>query len=100
MAARTKQAAAARAHGDRRLAADITALRKPTQAAWVVNQLAREQADDLAALLDLGSDLREAQAQMSGPELRRLSTQRQRTLTGLLRAADRVAERNDQHLSE
>src|SRR3954462_15368047 len=55
---------------DRELAGDIGALRKPSVAAWVANRLAREYPDEVGALEDLGSSLREAQVKLEGDALR------------------------------
>jgi len=66
-AARTKEAAAAKAAGHAALAREITKLRRPTVSAWAVNRLAREHPDELAELLSIGRELREAwQAQDAG----------------------------------
>lgn len=46
------------AEGDREAAAKVKALRKPTQIAWVLNQLARRHPDDVEALVDVGRALR------------------------------------------
>ncbi len=40
----------------------VKALRRPTAAAWAVNQLTRREGERVAALLALGSELREAQS--------------------------------------
>lgn len=58
------------------LAQQIKALRRPTASAWLVNRLAREHAELLEPLLDLGPALAEAQAAGSGAELRALGQQR------------------------
>jgi hypothetical protein len=63
-------------------------LRRPTVSAWLVNRLARERAADLGRLLDLGDALREAQATLSGAELRRLSAQRSEVVGALAREAE------------
>ena len=49
-----------KAAGDRDGAAEVAALRRPTVAAWAVNQLARRHPDELGRLLALGQDLEEA----------------------------------------
>lgn len=87
VARRTALVAAARAAKDRPLATAITKLRRPTRSAWLVNLYARQAPDELAALLDLGAALLAAQEQLSGPELRRLSGQRQKTLAAATRSA-------------
>ncbi|HET9648748.1 MAG TPA: hypothetical protein VFP34_11005 [Microlunatus sp.] len=91
MAVRTALVAEARQARDRELAKAIGALRKPTRSAWLVNLLARESTAEMAALLDLGAALREAQAQLSGPELRRLSGQRQAVVRELVRRAGELS---------
>ena len=78
---------AARAAKNRQLATAIGALRRPTRSAWLVNLYAREAPEDLAALLTLGEALREAQQQLSGPDLRRLSAERGKALAAATRRA-------------
>lgn len=91
VAVRDERVAQAREAGDRAAASTIGTLRKPTVAAWLVNALARERTDELAALLDLGSALRTAQRRLSGNELRTLSAQRRRAVGALEREAGRLA---------
>ena len=69
-------AAAARAAGDAAAAKQIAALRKPTRAAWVVNQLARADPGAPARLAALGAALRAAEEAKDGPRLRELSAAR------------------------
>ncbi|MDQ1395021.1 MAG: hypothetical protein QOG64_280, partial [Acidimicrobiaceae bacterium] len=49
--------------GDRAGAAAVKALRKPTVAAWALNQLAHERPGDIEALLEAGEAVRAAQDQ-------------------------------------
>src|SRR5262249_31479304 len=58
------------------LAAPVKALKKPSVAAWVVNLLVREETEQVDQVLQVGAALREAQASMSGDELRQLTRQR------------------------
>jgi hypothetical protein len=67
---------AAREAGDKQSAAAITALRKPTRAAWVVNQLARTDPDAPARLVAMAAELRDAERAKDGPRLRELSAAR------------------------
>ncbi|MFF2549675.1 hypothetical protein ACFVUS_01695 [Nocardia sp. NPDC058058] len=97
---RTERAGQARADGDRALATAIGKLRRPTVAAWAVNLLAREAADDIVALLDLGGALREAQRRLSAEQLRALSTQRQQVISALTRKAGDLAAAHGQRLTE
>ncbi|UYP20074.1 hypothetical protein OED52_05890 [Rhodococcus sp. Z13] len=100
VAARSEYAAEARKAGDRELTAAIGRLRKPTVAAWMVNLLARERADELAALLDIGAALRTAQRRLSGSELRALSDQRRRVVAALEKDAARLAAQRGRTVSE
>jgi hypothetical protein len=67
---------AAREAGDKQSAAAITALRKPTRAAWVVNRLARADPDAPARLAAMAAELRDAERAKDGPRLRELSAAR------------------------
>lgn len=89
--ARTAQVTAARDNKDRALATEIGKLRKPTVVGWLVNLLARELPDEVGALLALGDALRDAQRHLSGPDLRRLTTQRQQVVRALARKAGELA---------
>src|SRR3954465_10976362 len=65
--ARDSAARALRKAGERETAAQVAKLPKPSPAAWAANQVAREQPELIAALLDAGAALRAAQdAAMSG----------------------------------
>lgn len=100
IAARDEHVAQARKAGDRDTAAAIGKLRKPTVAAWLVNLLARDRADELAALLDLGGALRTAQRRLSGSDLRKLSGQRRQAVGALEREAGRLAVAHGRRVSE
>ena len=65
----------------------IGALRRPTRSAWLVNLYAREAAEELAPLLDLGEALQAAQRELAGPDLRRLSADRGKALAAATRRA-------------
>ena len=85
--ARTRLVKEARKAGDKVLAGDIGALRKPTRTAWLVNLLARDDSAAVGALLDLGAQLRAAQERRDGSALRELSAQRRRAIDALVRRA-------------
>jgi hypothetical protein len=89
--ARNAAARQAREQGHRELAEQIGALRRPSTAAWIANQLAREQPEEIRALVKLGDGLREAQHRLQGEELRRLSTQRHQLVHGLVQQAQALA---------
>jgi hypothetical protein len=64
-AERNALAAELRAAGDGAGAAAVKSLRKPTAAAWAVNQLVRAEPDLVEALLGAGGELRQAHRQAS-----------------------------------
>jgi len=88
---RDAKAKEARSAGDARGAVAIKALRRPTASAWLVNLVVRTHTDDFQALLDLGRQLRVAQRNLSGDDLRRLSQERQLAVSNLAREAMTLA---------
>ncbi|MDC7122682.1 hypothetical protein OMK64_14180 [Cellulomonas fimi] len=84
VARRDAAAKDARAAGDRDLAAAITALRKPTVAAWLVNALLRDVPGLADQLVALGDSLREAERSLDGLGMRDLSRQRRALVTSLV----------------
>lgn len=83
IATRKELAAQARSAGNRVLATQITALRKPSLAAWAINVVARGAADALGEFAQLAAELRDAQARLDGAEMRRLSRSREPMLDRL-----------------
>lgn len=83
-------ASAAKKAGAADVAKRITALRKPTRAAWTLNRLARSAGADLAELFELGDALRGAQTSLDGPALRALSVQRRQVVDALVDQALRT----------
>lgn len=81
---RNERAKEARRDGDRLLADQIRSLSKPTNAAWLVNQLVRSHADEVELLLELGRELRDVLADVDGDELRELTQQRYRLVSALV----------------
>ena len=90
-ATRKTRAGEAQAAGDRDLAAAIRQLRRPTTSAWLVNMVVRERPTQTAQLLELGTAMHRAQADLVGDELRQLSHQRQELVTSLSGAARQLA---------
>jgi hypothetical protein len=90
----------ARKEGDRELATGIGKMRKPTLVAWVVNNFAREEPEQVEELLELGEALRDAQRHLSGDDLRALTTQRQRVIRAMARRAGELAAARGQQVSE
>jgi hypothetical protein len=99
-AARNARAKEAKAAGEKKTAAQIAALRKPTVLAWLVNVMVRELPDEINGFLDLGDALREATATLSGPELRQLSGQRHRLVQALVRQARDLARQSGYRITE
>ena len=96
-ALRTKLAAEAKKRGDADTAKQITAARRPTTAAHVVNVLVLNDASTRERLTDLGERLRAAHAGMDGSQIRELTAQQRRLIDELARAAfeEAIAQRAD-----
>ena len=80
---------------DRVLGQRIGELRRPSPAAWIVNSLVREHPDAVDELLDLGADLRDAQAAGDGRALTKIGSERRKLVSGLLQQATRIADAAD-----
>jgi hypothetical protein len=72
--------------GDSDAAKAVKALKKPTVAAWTVNQVARRHPDDVEDLLSLRDALNDA----SGPALRAAGEKRRRLLARLVKHAEGI----------
>ncbi len=72
--------------------AEIMALAKPSAAAWVVNLLVRQRNADVTAALELGEQLREAQADLDRASLAELTKQRRALVAALARQGADLAE--------
>jgi hypothetical protein len=88
-ARRSELAAQAKQAGDKQLAAAVTALRKPTVAAWAVNHFVRTCRDEVDELRSFAELLREAQRTLDADQLRLLGRERSRRVDAV---ADRVAQ--------
>lgn len=84
---------AKQARPDRALADRISGLRKPTVAAWLVNQVSRNCPEEIDQLAELGESLRRAHQQLAGPELRTLSRQRHELIEMLNKRAHWLARK-------
>src|SRR3954451_3615479 len=98
--ARDLAAREARAAGDRATAKAISGLRRPSQAAWLVNALIRHRPAEVEQLLTLGEALRSAQLGLEGGELRALSRQRQQVIAAVSRQARALARELGRPVSE
>ena len=90
-AARDALAREVRAAGDAELAAALLRLRRPTLAAWLANVLVRELPRAVDHLIEIGAQLRAAQAALDAAELRRLSSERHDVVEELSRSARELA---------
>jgi hypothetical protein len=70
----------ARKSGAGAAAAQISALRRPTRAAWVLNQLARAEPDVANEFGALGDQLRQAHVALDGAQIRELTKQRRQLI--------------------
>jgi hypothetical protein len=91
VAARDEAVRLARKGGDRDLAGRIGRLRRPTMSAWAVNILVRAAGPQIDDMLALGEELRAAQQQLQGEQLRRLNQRRRETIGTLARRAAQLA---------
>ncbi len=92
VAVRTRLVAEAKAADDAESAIELKGLRKPTVVAWLLNRVARDEPDVVAALLDLGERMRTAQAKGDGATLSAARPERREAIEGLVAAARRCAE--------
>ncbi|WP_431782788.1 hypothetical protein [Streptomyces chumphonensis] len=90
-AARDAAVRAARKAGERRLAAELKELRRPTRAAWVSNTLVRERPEEVGPLVELGEALRRAQAELDGAGLRELGARQHAVVGAMAQEAGRLA---------
>ncbi|WP_159794614.1 coiled-coil domain-containing protein [Puerhibacterium puerhi] len=93
VAARDAAAKQVAASGDRVGAARVKRLAKPTVAAWVINRVARDRPDDVAALTAIGDELRAATQDRDRGRIKaldRLRRERTDALVHAVRAAGAV----------
>ncbi|MDQ4143860.1 MAG: hypothetical protein M3198_09000 [Actinomycetota bacterium] len=86
-AARDELAKRLRDEGDKEASRAVKALRKPNLPAWAINQLARREGEALGRLLALRDELAEAG---DAKELRRLSSERRKTMSLLVERATEI----------
>jgi hypothetical protein len=84
---RGELAAQARSAGQAPVARRIAKLPKPTQSAWVVNQLVRSDPGAASRLNTLGEELRAAERSRDGTRMRELSQARRQLIAALVRQA-------------
>jgi Skp family chaperone for outer membrane proteins len=90
-AARDEHVARARAEEEKALARDLGKLRRPTQTAWLVNQLWRDQRSEVEELLDLTDEFGAAMAAGDGRRLQALTVTRREVEGRLVQRATALA---------
>jgi hypothetical protein len=90
-AARDEQVRKARGDGQQALARELAKLRRPTQSAWLINLLWRDQREFMEALLELSEELTRAQAEAAGSTLHELTAQRRQLERALIQRARALA---------
>lgn len=98
-AARNEYAARARAGGHRELADEVKRLRRPTTAGWVLNLLAREDREELEAVVELGGRLRDAVGVLAADQLRALDRQRRELTRAVAARGAGLAEATGQRVA-
>lgn len=94
-ALRKELATAAKRRGDGEAARLIAAARRPTTAAWVVNELVRADPTAKVRLAELTAQLRAAHAAMDGARIRELSTAQRKLVSQLARTGFAAAGISD-----
>jgi DNA repair exonuclease SbcCD ATPase subunit len=88
---RTAAEKAAKADGDKDLAAAVKALKRPSVGAWAVNLLVRRETEQIDQVLTLAASLRAAAEALDGAELRALTKQRRQLTSALTTRARQLA---------
>lgn len=99
IATRTALVKEAKASGDKDAAKEIAGLRKPSVAAWFINQVVHTQHPVVADLADLGARLRHATSALDAAGITGMRSERDAVLADLLRAARQVGEDQGQRIS-
>lgn len=99
VATRTALVTSAKADGDKEAATAIAALRKPSVAAWLLNQLVHRAEPVIESLTELGAQLRQATARLDAAAIAELRPRRDSALADLVTAAVGVAGESGQKVS-
>jgi len=84
---------AKQARPDRQLVDSIAGLRKPTVAAWLVNQVSRAAPEEIERLGSVGESMQVAHQRLAGAELRALSKERHEVIELLTKRAQWLARK-------
>lgn len=99
IATRTALVKEAKAAGAKDAAKEIGALRKPSVAAWFINQVTHRQHPVIAELVDLGARLRRATSALDAAAISSMRGERDAVLADLVRAVRQIADDQEQSLS-
>ncbi|HPF80903.1 MAG TPA: hypothetical protein PKU75_08240, partial [Tetrasphaera australiensis] len=99
MATRTSLVAQAKADKDKALAARLGKLRKPSAAAWTLNQLVRARPDLVEEIESVGAQLRAAQANLHGTAITALRPARDQLIADVLAGAGEISAGGGSSLS-
>lgn len=100
VSARNELAKQVKTDGGADAAKQIKALRKPTVAAWIVNQLVRAERSKVETLIALGDQMRAATAASDGATLRSLTADRKQAVADLVAASTDMAEQAGQRVAD
>jgi hypothetical protein len=105
ISARTELAKALRKDGHRERAGEVSALRKPSVAAWAVNQLVRTRGRDVTALFQAGDALQDAQSRLlagrgDGHALREAVTSERQAVSRLVEQAGGLLSSDGHELTQ
>ncbi len=98
--ARNAHSKRARSAGEKDAAREVLALRKPTTAAWLVNQLTRTAHEEVRLLLDLGAELRAGMSDVDAGELRLLTRRRYQLVSALVQRAGEMSISHGRRVSD
>ncbi len=90
-AARDGYVAEARNAGNRALATELAAMKRPTVSAGLANLVALLRPESVSVVLELGETIRAAQGRVNPTQLRDLSAQRRKELDGVVALAETLA---------
>lgn len=98
--ARNELAKSLRSDGEGEAADWVKGLKKPTRAAWLVNQLAARKPKDVAKLLEVGAELRRGQEEMLAGSadreaLRKAARREQEAVDSLVRTAEAIGREHE-----
>lgn len=99
IASRTALVKQAKAEGKKEMAKEIAALRKPSVAAWVLNQVVHRHHQVISTLADVGTRLRHATASLDAAGIADMRQERDAVLRDLVSAAEEIGAESGHPIS-